>query len=219
MNGTPQILQLLPRGSSGFISRNLYQWLSGAHWGSDGPRSPRATHHCCWTHHLVGGFEKPWSSSLTVAVWDNSHFLHKRGSFPCLCQGLGSFTPKMNNQTGYKIPRFLYVDICHSATAPAPPPVLSHPLQKGSTDNHRLLQLFIHQTSVLRPHLRRLRLLNSASKHPSWLFCPLCVGSKANPEANHFQFKILMCPSTHFFFLFQCNKTSRPITPLLRWHL
>lgn len=156
--------------------------------------------------------QQPHSSCLRQF----SFSIHKRGSFPCPCQGLGSFTPKMNNQTGYKIPRFLYVDICHSATAPAPPPVLSHPLQKGSTDNHRLLQLFIHQTSVLRPHLRRLRLLNSASKHPSWLFCPLCVGSKANPEANHFQFKILMCPSTHFFFLFQCNKTSRPITPLLR---
>lgn len=84
-----------------------------------------------------------------------------------------------------------------------------HYRKAPQTTSH--LQLFVHQSPVLRLHLLRLRLLNSACKRPSWLACPLCVGSKPNPEAYHFQSTFVMCPSTDFFFLFQCNKTSRLI--------
>lgn len=98
------------------------------------------------------------------------------------------------------------------------PVLLSQLLHLSSHIHHRKapettphLQLFVHQIPVPRPHLMRLSILNSASKCPSWLTCPLCEGGKANTEANHFQSKILMRPSTHFFFLFQCNKTSRLI--------
>lgn len=81
--------------------------------------------HCCWTHHSGMRVWKAMEQlSQSSCLRQFSFSIHKKGTFPFPCQGLGSFFPKMNNQTGYKIPRFLYADICHSATAPAPPPVL-----------------------------------------------------------------------------------------------
>lgn len=105
------------------------------HTGVQKAQEPPQAHTTAAGHITVAwGFEKPQSSCPTVPVWGDFHFIYIKRA-PSLALAKGSFTPKIHNQTGYKIPRFLHVGICHSAAAPAPPSVLTHPLQKGTTDN------------------------------------------------------------------------------------
>lgn len=92
---------------------------------------------------VAGGVPKPQSGCSTTPVWPGHlHLLHvKRASSPAPAKGWAaaensSFTPETRNYEATKYEDFLYVNICHSTTAPAPPSVPMCPQQKGTIDNH-----------------------------------------------------------------------------------
>lgn len=177
---------------------------------------------------VAGGGSKATERLLhdTCLTWPPSSPIRKKGIFPCPCQGVGSgrkqqLYSRNEKWWGYKIRRFLYVNICHSATAPAPSSVPMCPRQKGTIDNHptpAIIYSLEHCPQAPSAEAKATELCKLMHQLAPWP----TLGSKANLEGYHFQFKIWNSNvPIHSFLFFNSviEHQSSFACKLLRWHL